>query len=541
MDEKKTMNTSGKTMIKGAAIISAAGIVVKIIGAFFRIPLTNWIGELGMSYYQVAYTIYSALLIMATAGFPVALSRLVSENLAVGKNRNAHKIFRVFLVLMAVIGLVLFAVCFFGAESLSGFIGNPLAVRAVKAIAPSIFLVTLLSAYRGYFQGRQNMNPTALTQILEQLVRVIVGLALTIILLKKSIERAAAGAAFGATAGAAAGLAFIVFIYILHKKSIYRRLSLGDQSCDSTVDIIKKVFIIAIPIMIGAEVVPIMNSLDMVIVLRRLQATGWTSEEAQALYAVISAFCSTLIGLPQVFIQSIAISIVPAIASAMARKNMSDTAENVSLGYRLTMLVSAPCAFGMFFLARPILYLMYPMRLEGAETAVVPLMILSLSIVLLSVYNTTTGILQAVNKQWLPVIYLAIGVLIKVPISYITVGIKVLNIRGTCASTVIAFIVAAYLNTRAVEKHTGVKTDIQVFLKPILASVTMGVIALLMQKLFALAVGGRIATVIAVLIGVVVYAVLVVAFRIISPQDLKMIPKGDRINALICRFIKWED
>ena len=528
-------------MVKGAAIISGAGILVKIIGAFFRIPLTNWIGELGMSYYQVAYTIYSALLIMATAGFPVALSRMVSENMAVGKNRNAHKIFRVFLVLMGVIGVLLFTICFFGAESLSNFIGNPLAAKSVRAVAPAILIVSLLAAYRGYFQGRQNMNPTALTQILEQLVRVIVGLALTGILIKKSLEKAAAGAVFGATAGAAAGLALMVFIFVLHKKSINKLVTMGDQTCDDTVSIVKKIFIIAIPIMIGAEVLPIMNSLDMVIVLRRLQATGWSMEEAQSLYAIISAFCSTLIGLPQVFIQSIAISIVPAIAGAVARNSMVDTRENISLGYKLTMFVSAPCAFGMFFLARPILYLMYPMRLEGAETAVVPLMILSLSIILFSVYNTTTGILQAVNKQWLPVIYLAIGVLAKIPISYITVGIKSLNIRGTCASTVIAFAIAAFFNARAVEKNTGIKTDLSVFVKPVLASIAMGVIALVSQKGLALILGGRIATVIAVLIGVVVYMVLAIAFKVVSPQDLRMLPKGEKINSLIGRFVNWEE
>ena len=541
MEEQRPTSSSGKTMIKGAAIISGAGIVVKIIGAFFRIPLTNWIGELGMSYYQVAYTIYSALLIMATAGFPVALSRMVSENIAVGRNRNAHKIFNIFLVLMTGVGLLFAAICFFGAESLSSYIGNPLAVKAVRSIAPAIFMVSLLSAYRGYFQGRQNMNPTALTEILEQLVRVIVGLSLTGILIKKGLDSAASGAAFGATAGAAAALAFIIFIYYLHRNNIKKKLATGDQTCDETSKIIRKILLISIPIMIGAEVLPIMNSLDMVIVLRRLQATGWTQEEAQSLYAVISAFCSTLISLPQIFIQSIAISIVPAIANAAARRSVSDTEENVSLGFKLTMFIAAPCAFGMFFLARPILYLMYPMRLEGAETAVVPLMILSISIIFLALYNTSTGILQAVNRQWKPVIYLAIGVLVKIPISFITVGIKALNIRGVCASTVIAFGVAAVLNTIEVQRSTGVRIDLRVFIKPIATSIAMGLSAMAAQKLFALLIGGRLATVVAVLVGIIVYAVLAIVCRVITPQDVKMLPKGEKLNPLIGKVVKWEE
>ena len=540
MGEEKTTNLSSKTMVKGAAIISAAGIVVKIIGAFFRIPLTNWIGELGMSYYQVAYNIYSALLIMATAGFPVALSRMVSEDMALGRNRNAHKVFKVFLVLMTCIGALLALICFFGADMLTAYIGNPLATKAVKAIAPAILLATLLSAYRGYFQGRQNMNPTALTNILEQVVRVIIGLSLTGLFIKKGLDSAAAGAAFGATAGSAAGLALIVFIYILHKNVIHKKLRVGDQVCDDTAKIVKRIFIIAIPIMLGAEVLPLTNSVDMVIVLRRLQATGWTEVEAQSLYAIVSAFCSTLIGLPQIFISSIAISIVPAIARAVTKGNAIDTEENISLGYRLTMFIAAPCAFGMFFLARPILYLMYPMRLEGAETAVHPLMILAISIIFLAVYNTSTGILQAVNKQWKPVIYLLIGVLLKIVIAYITVGIKSINIKGTCAGTIIAFAVAAYLNTLEVEKTTGFKTDYRALIKPIIASVVMGLSAFGIQKLLALAISGRIATVLAVLSGVVIYMIITILFRVITPQDMRMLPKGEKINSLIGRFIKWE-
>ena len=528
-------------MIRGAVVIGAAGIMVKIIGVFFRIPLTNWIGELGMSYYQVAYTIYSALLIMATAGFPIALSRMISENVAMGRNRNAYRIFRVFLILMGVVGTLLFLLCYFGADAISAFVGNPLAASAVKSIAPAILILSLLSAYRGYFQGRQNMNPTALTQILEQLIRVIVGLTLTGILIKGGLERAAAGAAFGATAGATAALVFIAFIFILHKKSINKRITLGDQSCDDVTAIIRKILILAIPIIIGAEVIPIMNGLDLVMVTRRLQATGWSEAEAQSLYAVLSAFCSSLVGIPHVFIQSIAISIVPAIASATARNSVNEVRENVSLGYKLMMLISAPCAFGMLFLARPILYLMYPMRIEGAEIAVVPLMILSLSIIFISIYNTTTGILQAVNKQWLPALHLAIGALIKIPILFVTVGIESLNIRGACVSTVVAFVVAAYLNTRAVEKHTGVKAEIGVLLKPVLVSVIMGLVAFLCQKGLAHIIGGRVATVFAVLVGVIIYLVLAVTCRLVSAQELRMLPKGRKINAAIGRFIDWEE
>ena len=195
-----------------------AGIVVKLVGAFFRIPLTNWIGQLGMSYYQVAYLIYSALLVMATAGFPVAISRIVSENNAQGKYRNSHKVFKVSITITGSLGVILSLTCYFGAEALTTRIGNPNATLAVQSMALALFFVPLLSAIRGFFQGRQNMKPTAISEIVEQLVRVVVGLILAKSFLGSGLPQSAAGAAFGASVGAGASLALMILIYF-HQKA----------------------------------------------------------------------------------------------------------------------------------------------------------------------------------------------------------------------------------------------------------------------------------------------------------------------------------
>ena len=194
----------GSKFIKGAAILGIAGVMIKFMGAVFRIPLTNWIGDEGMSYYGVAYTIYSALLVLATAGIPVAISRMVSERIAVGEYRNAHKVFKVATALMFVIGLISFAICFFGGDLITDLLQNPEAAMAVKAIAPALLFVPVMSSFRGYFQGRQNMNPTAVSQMIEQLVRVGFGLVLAYIFMKTSLIKAAAGASFGASAGSLA-------------------------------------------------------------------------------------------------------------------------------------------------------------------------------------------------------------------------------------------------------------------------------------------------------------------------------------------------
>ncbi|MBQ1391807.1 MAG: polysaccharide biosynthesis protein [Firmicutes bacterium] len=534
---------SGNKMLKGAAVIGAAGIMVKVIGAFFRVPLTNWIGQLGMSYYQVAYLIYSTLLVMATAGFPVAISRMVSENVARNRYGNAYKVFRVSLTIMGILGIILSGICYFGAGLLSTRVGNPNAEPAVKAIALALLFVPLLSSFRGFFQGRQNMKPTAVSEIIEQLVRVAVGLSLAHLLLSKGLPQAAAGAAFGASAGAGASLLLMILIFGLSKKFIKKQISLGSDYADETGEIVKKVFLIAIPIIIGAEVVPIMNALDMGIVMRRLQATGWSAVESQGLYGLISAYCTTLINLPQFLIQAIAISLVPAIASASASGNREEVEANTSLGYRLTMMIACPCTFGILALAKPILFMLYPARMEEAANAAPTLMILAISILTLAIYETTTGVLQAIGKQMIPVINVAIGAVVKILISFIFVGIPVINIKGAAAGTVIAYLIASILNSRAVSKHVRPSIDPdRTYIRPIVAAAVMGGIAFLVHRGAAAVLGNSLGTLLAVLAGVIAYGLLVILLKIVTPQELATIPIGARLNRVIGKIIPgWHE
>ena len=302
-----------------------------------------------------AYSIYSALLVLSTAGIPVAISRMVSERIAVGEYKNAHKVFRTATALLFAIGIVSFAVCYFGGEAITAALGNPDAAMAVKAISPALLFVPLFSAFRGYFQGRQNMNPTAISEITEQLVRVIVGLYLAYQLLHTGLKEAAAGASFGASAGSVAGLAIIVMIYLLNRRTIHRKIDLNNKQVEETAVILRKIVSIAVPIIIGCEIMPIMTLIDTGIIMTRLQDTGWSYEEAKSLYGLLSGFCNSLIAFPQVFTQAVAVSLVPAVAAAFKIKNKNGVQENIKLGYRTTMIMAFPCAFGIFALAEPIL------------------------------------------------------------------------------------------------------------------------------------------------------------------------------------------
>lgn len=535
---------SGNKMLKGAAIIGIAGVIVKIMGAFFRIPLTNWLGAGGIAYYSFAYTIYAALVVLATAGFPVAISRLVSENIARNQYRNAHRVFNVSMGMMAAIGLVLFAICYFGAGFIVGtLMKNPGATLAVKAIAPALLFVPLLSAMRGYFQGRQNMNPTAISEIGEQAARVIIGLYLASSFLSTGEERAAAGASFGATVGSVFGLGVMILIYMLNRNVIMYKIQRYDQTAEEVSRIVKQILLIAVPVIIGAEIMPIMNLVDTSIVMRRLQATGWTLDEAKYLYGLISGYCSTLIGFPQIFTQAVAISLVPAIARATALQDREGIIENTALGYRLTMVMALPCAAGILALAKPILFLLYPTKLDEAADAAPTLMLCTLGLIALAISQTSTGVLQAIGKQNLPVMHLAAGTAVKMVTSFILVGIPVLNIKGAALGTIAAYVVSFVLNNISVRKYTGIRFNyIQIYGKPGLASLVMGVVVFAVHLGLDKVIGGNIATVASVMVGVIIYALLFVALRIVTPEELETVSIGRKMNRIIRKIpgLRWE-
>ncbi len=526
-------------LIKGAAVLGIAGVIAKVFGAIFRIPLTNWIGADGMSYYGFAYTIYAVLLVLATAGIPVALSRMVSERIALGQHKNAHKVFKTAIGLMFAIGLFSFFICFFGAEVITKKLGNPDAALAVKAIAPALLFVPLLSSFRGYFQGRQNMNPTAISEITEQLVRVFVGLFAAYSLMRIGFKEAAAGASFGASAGALGGLLIMVAIYFMNRNIIHRKIDIHNKDVESTSEILKKIIAIAVPIIIGSEMMPIMTLIDTSIIMTRLQATGWTLAEAKSLYGLFSGFCNSLIALPQIFTQAVAVSLVPAIAAAFSLKQKNDVQDNIQMGYRMTMIMAFPCAVGIFVLAEPILLLLYSAQKASAITAAPTLMVMSVGIVFLAVTQTSVGVLQAIGRQTVPVKHLFIGCIGKVIVTYILVGIHAVNIKGAAVGTIIAYVVAMILNNRTIKKYTGVKFNYGlIYARPGIAAGAMGLAVYAVYKLTGGLLGNGIATLLAIMVGAVVYTILIFVVKAITVDEVELLPGGNKISGMIRKFVK---
>lgn len=528
-----------KSFFQGAVVLAGAGIIIKVLGAFFRIPLANLIGTQGMAYYQAAYPVYVFFMMLATAGIPVAISRMVSERMATGNHYGAHKVFRVSLVLLLSIGVLSFSICFFGAEALVRLINMEGAYFAMRAIAPALLFVSMMAAFRGYFQGMQNMKPTATSQVVEQLFRVSVGLTLAYVLIKTGTMEAAGGAAFGATIGGIAGLLTVGIIYLSKKNDLKEDiLRTKAMETESGKKILGKIFIIAVPITIGAAIMPIMNFIDVAIIMRRLEFAGYMVAEAEDLYGQLSGFAGPLINFPQVLTQAVAVSLVPTVAMAWKQRDEDFLQSNIKLGLRTAMIAGFPCAVGLMVLAEPIMLLLFPLQRESALDAAPILMIMAFGVIFLSTVQTLTGVLQGVGKQLVPVGNLAMGALAKIAVTWWLSGIYSINVKGAAIGTVCAYMVAAILNILAVKRYTGTHFDFKMtFLKPGLSSIIMGFAALgtYMMALDFLG-SNAIATIAAIGVGVLVYGSLLFITKSVTREEVEKMPKGKRIIVLIDKF-----
>ncbi|NLA70293.1 MAG: polysaccharide biosynthesis protein [Clostridiales bacterium] len=531
---EKREKSSHSKLLRGATILAAAGIVCKALGAVFRVPLTNLIGAEGMSYYGAVYPIYSLFLVLATAGLPVAISRMVSARTALGDHKNAFRVYKISFVLMLSIGFVSFAICFFGAGFISEKMGNPGAKASLMAIAPALLFAPIASSFRGYYQGRQNMIPTATSEIAEQLFRVIVGLSLSFFLVSKSVELASAGATFGATAGLIAAIVILSIIFVLDRKKRETLIGRSHTDDESRKSILKELLVVSIPITIGSTIMPIMMSIDAVVIMNRLQATGWSYTESKTLYGLISGYTDPLIGFPGVFIDAVSMSLLPAVTAAFTLRNKKELDKNIQAGIKTMMVVAIPCAIGLMVMASPILHLLYPSRPEEADMATLNLQILALSVITLSAMRTFSTSLQAIGKMMLPVYNLLIGAVVKFVITYVLVGIPSLNINGAAIGSVTAYLVAGILNYYALKRHANVSIHLTTtFIKPLFSAGVMGVATFLTYKGVMLLIDkNSVATLFAIIIAVVVYAAMILATKTLNHDELLMLPAGKKIVRL---------
>ena len=519
--------------LQGAFILTLAGLVVKLLGALYRLPLARIIEDEGMGLYQMAYPIYITLLSISTAGIPTAISKMVAEKRALGQYRESHRVFKISLFILTIIGLsftvVLLLISRFLADNI---LANSKAYYPLISIAPAIFFVSIMSAFRGFFQGMQTMVPSAISQIAEQLGRVVAVFPLVYFFLPRGIEFAAAGAAFGPVVGAIAGLFVLLVIYKRQRRIITSEISADMSSfTESTSSIAYNLITFAIPITLGGLIIPLMNLADAGIVNRKLQLAGFTVKRATELYGQLTGMAGPLINLPVIVTIALGASLVPAISEAIAINDHRLASYRASAGIRVALIFALPSAAGLYALARPICILLY----RNSEAGV-PLSVLAFGVIFLSLNQTTASILQGIGKTVIPVKNLLIGALMKVLLNYSLTGIPEINIRGAALGTVTGYLVASCLNLAAVNREVGIIWDIrQMIITPIVSTVAMAISAIHSYKaLFIYTNSNTISTFLAIAVGAIVYTIFLLALGGVNENDFEIIPGiGPRLAKIL--------
>lgn len=514
---------SRDNFLRGALILTIAGIAVKVIGAGNRIFLSRLLGGEGIGLYQMAYPIYLLALNISYAGIPIAISIVVAERVALRDRIGVQRVFRLSLLLMVVTGLVFSGLLYFSASWLiaEGFVQDPRAYMAIVALAPAIVFVTVLASFRGYFQGLQQMFPSGVSQVAEQFVRVCAMVVFAWILLPKGIEYGAAGATFGAFPGALAGI--LVLLYFFAKKPLDKILpphAVEEVKQPPQVwTILRRIFWLALPVSIASIMLPLGAIIDLLIVPKRLVDVGGHSiPAATELYGYLTGMAVPLINLATILTASLAASIVPAVSEAFTLGKNEVIRSRLATAVRVSSLITIPGFFGLAVLAGPISKLLY-----GTWEAGPAIGGMALGVFFLGLHQITTAGLQGLGRTTIPVINMVFAALCKVGLNWVLTGTW--GVVGASWASVADYAIAALLNLYFVYRFVGYRIALGDLWRPIFASILM---SLAVYPLYFLFLGqlesNTLATLIAMAMGGVVYGVVLLLVGGVRRQDLERVP-----------------
>ncbi len=531
-------NKNGKAFVRGAAIIAAAHLLIKMLGALYKIPLDRMIlGTAGMGIYNAAYYIYNWMFVISTAGLPVAISRMVSASNALGHYRETEKIFSVATLFMLIVGLLGTCILFFGAQAFAALLnadaeGMNVAL-SIRALSPSIFFVALMSAYRGYTQGHGAMVPTAVSEIAEAVGKLGIGLALAAMLVSVSLDYGAAGAIGGVSCGAALGFLSVLLISRRVRRDGRRRAKADATPGRRSAQLFKELFKTAIPITLGASVFTLTSLIDTAMIFHLLEGLGFSEE----LYYSLSGYLGravTMFNLAPTVVAALAVSVVPALAAALAVGDRKAATQTATSALRITVLISVPCAIGLSVLAAPILSFVY----NDANHAFL-LNVMGIAVAFVTLVQVSNAILQAHGRVWKPVIFMAIGAAVKVAANFLLVRIAAVHIYGAPIGTLLCYVTVMSLNLIEIRRISGVRYAAGTFLvKPLVSGGVMGAAA---YGVYLLLGGGSLGLLCAIGVGAAVYFAMMFILRGVLAEDVLLLPKGEWLLRLFVKLHWMEE
>ena len=525
-----------ESFMHGVIIIMISQIMVKLLGLIYTLYLTNrkGFGDAGNAIYASGYQIYALLLTISSIGVPNAISKLVSEKLAIGDNRGAHRIVKVALVTFGIIGSIGTILLFFGAHFLAyNLIQISEAELTLIALSPAIFFVSISSVMRGYFNGRRTLKITARAQILEQIFKTtftIIIVEIVAHMTSTSTELMAAGANIATTLATFSSFAYLFIYYRLKRKEIGREIEQSvNYKYENVNKIIKKILIVSIPLTLSAIMTSFNKNIDSFTV-KRILSTYMSSDIATKLYGQLGGKVDTLINLPLSINIAFATALVPAISATIAQKDNDTARKRTSFSLLTSMLIGLPCVAGLIFFAQQILNLLYPNANEGALL----LQLTAISVIFSILSQTINGALQGFGKVLIPAIALGIGVIVKLILNFVLLSIPELNIYGAAIASTVCQMIAFVIAFNKLKKYVSLDLPLKKFvIKPIIATMIMIICSYTLFLTLNGIISENRATIISIVFAIILYIILVFELKIYNKEDIYMLPKGNKIYKIL--------
>ncbi len=548
-NKEKVLNN----FITQAGILAAAGFISRIIGLLYTSPLSGIIGDLGLGYYTSAYNYYTIILLVSSYNIPSAISKVLAGKLGVGEYKNADRLFKGALLYVLVIGAIASCFLFFGA----GLFVEEEAIPVLRTFAPTIFIYGILGVLRGFFQANKNMVPTSASQIFEQIANALVSVGAAYFLIKfttghsflgfepldqivseKAFKisravRGAMGSALGTGTGVVIALIFMLIAYLKVRPAFKKKIAEDKhETVDSPGSIIKMITLIVTPFILSTAMTNLSTTVNTKLfttfypMIRKLDSVDVTSH-----WGIFSGKSMKISNIPIAFASAMASAMIPQIAQLIAAKKTEESKAKIGLAVKATMLISIPCAVGLFVFAAPVTLLLYPNTLPNIDLARYSLMALSLSVIFFALSTLNSSVLQGLGKVNTPIINAGIALAIQTGLGVLLLIFTNLDVFSIAITSTVYSAIIAFLNQMAVRKHIGYKQEmLRTFVLPTLASVIMGAVAYGVYRLILIPVHSmRIAVIPAVIIAVPVYFVALLLVRAVTEEELKAFPKGSSI------------
>ena len=569
-----------QSYLQGALILMMGTLIVKVVSLLFKIPITNMLSEAAMSYFENAYTFFTLFSTLATAGFPVAISKIVAEYNVQERFRDTKKLLRLSLSLFLVTGLFFSLMMFFGAPLLSNIVHNPGSALSIMALSPAVFFLCMMGAFRGYYQGLRNMTPTATSQIIEAVVKLICGVLFTWLALEQcraefdahgpvlgkvyATQTAAdlaiyqvgsAAALLGVVVSTAAGFLYLSLRHKISGDGISMDQILASPEPYESKDTLRYIMQLGIPICLGSLTLNLTSIIDMTTVMNRLSSVMAQAPDVVRsmygnaipadlenslvpahLYGAYTSIAMTISNIVPSATTGFGISALPLVSDAWARRSRKDVSKNINMVLRITSLFAVPCGIGIWMLADPICWLFFNKPM-GIAIAAPILRVLGIASIFISLTTVMNSLLQAIGRVGVPVRLAVIGGIVKLLLNFLLVGIPGINLQAVGYSTLACYVIMALLSAYVISEVARVRINLpQLLLKPCLAALACGFTAALAYDAISVVWESRLAVLPAVALGALVYLVGVILLKAVRKEDILMLPKGEKIAKILEKY-----